>query len=228
MMNPQLTPAQVGVLEQALGTDGNASKATTTDSAEPEGPSQYEIEHAAEIAAEEGKPFALYSGGADQESTEQSETEGSESASDGSIEPERVSVFQKIAKLSVGERVQLAMRGTKDERFILVRDGARVVAQAVLESPKVSEQEIETFAALKNVQEGVLRGIAGKRKFMKNYAVVRNLTSNPRCPVDVSLPLLTHLLVKDLRNLSVNKNVADTIRKMAFKLWKQKTESNKR
>ena len=58
------------------------------------------------------------------------------------------------------ERVQLAMRGSREERMILIRDGVRVVAVAVLESPKVSEQEMESFANMKNVQEVVLRGIA--------------------------------------------------------------------
>ena len=83
------------------------------------------------------------------------------------------------------------------------------------------------FAAMKNVQESVLRGIAGKRKFMKLYPVLRALTSNPRCPLDVGLPLMKSLLVQDLRNLSMNKNVSDTLRKLAFKLHKEKSASKK-
>jgi hypothetical protein len=82
--------------------------------------------------------------------------------------------------MSVGERVQLAMKGTKDERFILIRDGSRVVSLAVLESPKVTDTEVEGFAAMKNVQEIVLRGIAAKRKFMKKYGVIRRPLSTIR------------------------------------------------
>jgi hypothetical protein len=80
---------------------------------------------------------------------------------------------------------------------------------------------------MKNVQESVLRGIASKRKFMKLYPVVRALAVNPRCPLDVALPLLKSLLVQDLRNLSMNKNVSDTLRKVAFKLYKEKTVTKK-
>lgn len=140
---------------------------------------------------------------------------------------QRSTPFQRIARMTVGERVQLAMKGTKDERFILIRDGSKVVSAAVLESPKLTDSEVETFAAMKNVQESVLRGIASKRKFMKLYPVIRSLVNNPRTPIDVTLPLLNHLLLMDLKSLSINKNVGDLLRKMAFKLFKDRSETKK-
>jgi len=84
------------------------------------------------------------------------------------------------------------------------------------------------FAGMKNVQEAVLRGIAAKRKYMKNYAVIRALLNNPRVPVDVSLPLLPHLLSMDLKHLSMNKNVSELLRKLALKMFRDKNESRKR
>jgi hypothetical protein len=136
---------------------------------------------------------------------------------------ERESVLQKIARLTVGQRVQLAMKGSKDERFVLIRDGNKVVSLAVLESPKVSDAEVEGFAGMKNVQEGVLRAIASKRKFMKNYNVVKALANNPRGPLDVSLTLIKNLLPADLNNLAKNKNVSETLRKLALKSFLEKT-----
>jgi hypothetical protein len=136
---------------------------------------------------------------------------------------ERLSPLQKISRLTVGERVQLAMRGNKEERFILIRDGSKVVSSAVLQSPKMTDAEVETFAGMKNVQESVLRDIARTKKFMKNYAVVRSLVNNPRCPLDLSLGLMGHLLVNDLKALSMNKNIADTLRKLAMKRFKEKS-----
>lgn len=136
---------------------------------------------------------------------------------------DRRSALQKIQQMSVAERIQLAFKGTKEERFILIRDGCKLVSQAVLQSPKASEAEIEGFAAMKNVQEGVLRTIAMSHRFMKNYSIVRSLVSNPRCPLDLSLALLKHLLVNDLKSLSMNKNVPDTLRKLALKAYKMKS-----
>src|SRR5438477_9301259 len=139
---------------------------------------------------------------------------------------ERGSALQKISKLDIKGRIQLAMKGTKEERSLLIRDGTKIVALAVLDSPKISDGEVEKFASQKNVLEAVLRAIPMKRRFAKNYTVVRNLVFNPRTPLDASLGLMKNLLVQDLRNLSGNKEVAETVRKLALRMFKQKSESN--
>ena len=183
---------------------------------------KYLTEHAAEIAAEESKEFTL----ADLTEDEQKELKVKKAVVD-KAERDRMSPLQKIAGLSVGQRVQLGMKGNREERYILIRDGCKLVSAAVLECPKLTDQEVETFAAMKNVQESVLRAIASKRKFMKLYAVVRALSANPRCPIDIGLTMLKSLLVADLRNLSMNKNVSETLRKVALKMYKEKSSSKK-
>ena len=139
-------------------------------------------------------------------------------------EERRETALMKIARLDIKGRIALAMRGSKEERAILIRDSTKLVAVAVLESPKVSEGEVETFATQKNVLEVVLRTIPMKRKFAKNYSIMRNLVFNPRTPLDVSLTLMKNLLVHDLKNLAGNKEVADTIRKLALRIYAQKME----
>jgi hypothetical protein len=140
------------------------------------------------------------------------------------LEERRDSVLQKIAKLDIRGRITLAMRGSKEDRSILIRDSTKLVAIAVLESPKVSDGEVEKFALQKNVLEAVLRAIPLKRRFAKNYNIMRNLVQNPRTPLDLSLGLMKNLLIHDLKNLSGNKEVSDTIRKLALRMFKQKME----
>ncbi len=139
--------------------------------------------------------------------------------------PKRENTLQKINSLDVKGRIQLALKGNKEERSILIRDGTKVVALAVLEAPKLADGEVEKFASQKNVLEAVLRQIPLKRRFMKNYIVVRNLVANPRTPLDLSLGLVKNLLVQDLKNLSNNKEVSETIRKLAMKMYKQKLDA---
>jgi len=139
--------------------------------------------------------------------------------------PKRENALQKISHLDVKGRIQLALKGNKEERSLLIRDGTKVVALAVLEAPKLSDGEVEKFASQKNVLEAVLRQIPLKRRFMKNYIVVRNLVANPRTPLDLGLGLMKNLLVADLKNLSGNKEVSETIRKLALKMYKQKVEA---
>lgn len=139
-------------------------------------------------------------------------------------EDRRDSTLQKISKLDIRGRITLAMRGNKEERSILIRDSTKLVSLAVLDSPKVSDGEVEKFALQKNVLESVLRAIPMKRKFAKNYSIIRNLVYNPRTPLDLSLGLMKNLLVHDLKNLSGNKEVSDTIRKVALRMHRQKSE----
>jgi hypothetical protein len=136
----------------------------------------------------------------------------------------RENALQKISHLDVKGRIQLALKGNKEERSLLIRDGTKVVALAVLEAPKLSDGEVEKFASQKNVLESVLRQIPLKRRFMKNYKVVRNLVANPRTPLDLGLGLMKHLLSADLKNISANKDVSETVRKLALKMYKQKEE----
>jgi hypothetical protein len=135
---------------------------------------------------------------------------------------------QKIAGLDVKGRIQVALKGNKEERSLLIRDGTKVVALAVLDAPKLSDGEVEKFASQKNVLEAVLRQIVLKRRFAKNYIVIRNLVSNPRTPIDLSLGLMKNLLIQDLKNISNNKEVPETIRKLALRQFKQKTEDKKK
>lgn len=197
---------------------------------------QIHLEHAEELAADAHKKFELVKADSDEQDEIAEMVEAVEAKPDAhphevaaaaKKEPERLSTIQKITRMSVGERVQLAVKGTKDERFVLIRDGSKVVALAVLQSPKLSDAEMEMFAAMKNIQQSVLRAISTNRKFIKQYSVVRALTQNPRCPLEISLKLLPNLLLSDLQSLSKNKNVSDTIRKIALKLYKEKTSTRK-
>ena len=139
--------------------------------------------------------------------------------------PKRENTLQKINHLDVKGRIQLALKGNKEERSLLIRDGTKVVALAVLDAPKLSDGEVEKFASQKNVLEAVLRQIPLKRRFMKNYIVVRNLVANPRTPLDLGLGLMKNLLVQDLKNISANKEISETIRKLALKMYKQKLDA---
>jgi len=130
-------------------------------------------------------------------------------------EDERLSTIQRIARMTVAERVQTALKGNREERVILIRDANRIVAAAVLDSPKLSDSEVEAIAMMKNVSQEVLRVVASKREFGKNYAVIHNLVKNPRTPISASLGLVNRILTNDLRALSRNKNIPDVLRKTA-------------
>ena len=139
---------------------------------------------------------------------------------------EKMGIVKKIARMKVAQRVKLALLGTREERALLIRDTSRVVYRAVLGSPKVTEFDVEGFATQKNVSQEVLRLISMNRRFMKNYTIVKNLSLNPRTPIDVSLPLLNRLLPNDLRAVANSRDVPETLRKMGQKLIRSRTPTN--
>jgi hypothetical protein len=245
LVNEYLTPAEAKALRGESASPVPVAEETAAISPEEEAALlAFQKEHAAEIAEEEGKPFEL----APEEAPEQpaADSEGPAQTQPAPAHPaaanataafdtarnsvdefeeaerKKLTILQKISKLKVGERIKLGFIGSREERSILIRDTARLVQNAVLNSSKLTEPEVETFAAAKNLQESVFREIARQRRFLKLYPVVRNLVNNPKCPLDISLTLVKTLMVHDLKSLRHSKGVPDTIRKIAAKLYQEK------
>ena len=128
---------------------------------------------------------------------------------------ESETMLQKLQKMNITQRVKAGMRGSREVRAVLVRDPNKIVAAAVLSSPKVTEAEVEGFAKMATVSEDVLRTIGMNRAWLKNYAVVLALTRNPKCPVGLSLNLLNRLNDRDLTGVSNDRNVPDPLRSSA-------------
>jgi hypothetical protein len=139
----------------------------------------------------------------------------------------RQTLIQKLGKMTVSQRVQFAIKGGSEARRTLIKDTNKVVQRAVLQSPRLTSQEVEAFASMSSLTDEILRLIATNRNFRKNYVVVRNLLSNAKTPLDVSLNLLPMLNPIDLKRLTTNKNVPETLRTTAIKLQKQRAEVKK-
>ena len=196
------------------------------------GPLREWIEETAAIFAE--AETSQPSDFAEVESAESSEAlaplEAADQVGDSSreeIPQKRTTVLQRIRRMSAVEKVKAAIIGSQEERMILVRDPNKLVARAVLQSPKLSDHEVENLASMKDVSDEVLRRIVLSRKFIKSYAVVRALLNNPRTPIDVGLPLLRRINDTDLKWLALNRNIADVVRNAAQRRIRQKEEAGK-
>jgi hypothetical protein len=135
----------------------------------------------------------------------------------------RMTLLQKIGNMRVVERVQLAVKGGRGERLLLIRDPCKLVQRAVLQSPLLTEQEVESFAAMATLTDETLRIIANNRKYRKNYSILRALMFNPKTPLEITLHLLPHVKPVDLKFLATNKNVAETLRTAALRLQRQRS-----
>ncbi|MGB7847791.1 MAG: hypothetical protein WBL63_19420 [Candidatus Acidiferrum sp.] len=136
----------------------------------------------------------------------------------------RQTLLQQISKMTVSQRVQFAIKGGSEARRTLIRDSNKVVQRAVLQSPRLTDQEVEAFASMASLTDEILRLIAGNRAFRKNYVVVRNLMNNAKTPLDVTLHMLPILNGIDLKRLGMNKNIPETLRTTAAKLLRTRAD----
>jgi hypothetical protein len=131
------------------------------------------------------------------------------------VEEVAKSLEQRIRDMTVSQKIRTAMLGTAASRAILVRDKNRLVAEAVVRSPLITENEAAVFAASRNVSDGVLRIIASNGDLVKSHTIKFNLVANPKTPMATALRLLTHLRGDELKKLSKSKSVSAQIAKLA-------------
>ncbi len=137
---------------------------------------------------------------------------------EGEVTSERISMISKIMNMKMKDRMQMAMKGDREARNVLIRDPNRIIAQAVIQNPKITEQEVEKISTMKTVPDDVLRQIANNRKWVRNYNIMHKLAQNPRTPLGNTVTILTRLQLRDLMNLSKNRNVPEAVRKHAQRL----------
>jgi hypothetical protein len=142
-------------------------------------------------------------------------------AEDEKHDAEKISTIQAIYRMNAAQKVITALKGSSADRAILIRDPNRIVSSAVLGSPRLTEMEIERFAGMKSVGDEVLRTIAQNKDWTKRYGVISNLIKNPRTPLALALNFVPRLNPRDLKTISVDKNVPEVIRKQALKFVRQ-------
>jgi hypothetical protein len=137
---------------------------------------------------------------------------------EGATEEQKTKTFQeRLATMTVPEKVKCATKGTREMRAILIRDPNRMVASAVLSCPKVNDAEVEAFAKMGNVSEDILRTIAMSRAWTKSYSVVLALVKNSKTPVAITMNLMNRLTTSDVKKLASDRNVPEALRLAARK-----------
>ncbi len=125
---------------------------------------------------------------------------------------------KQLSSLSVLERMKLAMKGTREQRAVLIRDSNKLVSSAVLSSPKVNEAEIEAFTKMGNCSEDVMRIIGMNRAWTKNYGIILGLCKHPKTPPALAMSFVQRLNEKDLKSLVTDRNAKEGLRLLAKKM----------
>ncbi|MFL5263263.1 MAG: hypothetical protein ACJ79L_12750 [Anaeromyxobacteraceae bacterium] len=136
----------------------------------------------------------------------------------------KLTITQRVLKMSVSEKIKLATLGNKEARSLLLRDTNKLVCMAAVTSPRITDGEILTLATSRTVNADVLRHIYTKRDYLKTYAIKMSLVKNPKVPLPTALKFLQTLQEKDVREISRDRNVPQTVQSQA-KAWLMKKEA---
>ena len=87
-----------------------------------------------------------------------------EAAAEAEPDPvKRETLMQRLAHMNVVQRLTLALKGGRTERMTLIRDPNKLVQRCVLQSPRLTDTEVEAFASMTNLTGEILRAIAMTR-----------------------------------------------------------------
>lgn len=130
----------------------------------------------------------------------------------------KLNLMQQVQRMTTPQKIQLAMRGAKEARGLLVRDSNKQIALAVLDNPRLTDGEVESFAKSANLSEDVIRSIGMNPEWSKRYQIAHALVHNPKTPPGVAVPFVSRLPDRDLAMLEKNKNVSEAVRSAARSL----------
>jgi hypothetical protein len=136
--------------------------------------------------------------------------------SEKELSPEQAqSFYQRILKMTVPQRLRLALMGNRMARSYLIRDSNKGISLSVLRNAKLTESEVLSYAQQRNLPDEVLGMIAKDKSWAKNYMVKMALVTNPKTPLAAAMRFISHLHERDLRALARNKNISSVLSQTA-------------
>jgi hypothetical protein len=142
------------------------------------------------------------------------------------VDEKKKAIWVQIQNMTVAQKVMLAFRGDKMVRMLLVRERNKLVCGATMRNPRMTENEAETIAGLRNVDEEVLRILSTRRDWMSKYPIILALTRNPKAPIGVVLPLINRLALRDLKFLRDDRGVTEVVRATAKRCYITRTQKS--
>lgn len=127
----------------------------------------------------------------------------------------------RIMKMTIAQKIAVAMKGNKEVRSMLVRDTNKLVAIAAIKNPRMTDSEVATVAASRSVHDEVIRTISMNGQWLRQYSVKLALVGNPKTPLPIAMKFLPLLKAIDVKNIAKSKNVSSAVANQA-KIIQQK------
>lgn len=117
-------------------------------------------------------------------------------------DPPRGALADRIKAMSIQQKMQAALSGSREERLALIRDPAKVAHVFVLKNPRIGIDEVLYAAKSPNLSPDAIKLIAEHKEWSVNAAICAALARNPKTPVPIALRLLDRVPVGELRAIA--------------------------
>lgn len=129
----------------------------------------------------------------------------------------------RIQELALGERIALARVATRGVIGVLRRASDPMVIRALLQNPRLLEEDALAIASGKTVSPGVLQALAEDPRLSLRPALQKALVQNPATPPAAALHLLQRLSTQSLRELAQAPHVPTLVKVAALRTLEART-----
>lgn len=126
-------------------------------------------------------------------------------------------VRRRLARMSMEDKINMALSGTREERMALAMDGNKAIHHYLLKNARISLDEVAFIARLPTMNPDVLGKIAENPSYTQNLQVVKHLVYNPKTPVPIAIKLLDRLPRPEImllaKRMSMNQRLVQAAKK---------------
>ncbi len=108
----------------------------------------------------------------------------------------------EIAGMNANQKMQLAMRGSRLARTLLLKDVNKNLQAFIIQNPRITLDEVKSLAQNRQLNPDVLNTIANHKDWGNNPNVVVLLVRNPKTPQATAARLIDKVPIAEVRRLA--------------------------
>lgn len=109
---------------------------------------------------------------------------------------------ERLATLTVAQKIAEATLGDRPTRQAIFRDHNKVLHAYVVRNPRLQLDEVLVAAKMSTLSPDALKAIAEHKEFGQNQQVITAIVRNPKTPTPIALKLLPRLPQAEIRNIA--------------------------
>jgi hypothetical protein len=138
-------------------------------------------------------------------------------APDARDEASETSLQLQMAAMTAPQKIQLALKGDRTARLLLLKDLNKTLHVFLLQNPRITLDEVRFMAGYKQTSAEALETIAANPDYMRQQAIVTALVRNPRTPGPTAAKLVEKLPEAEVRRLAKSSDVPRAVQIAARK-----------